>query len=1174
MPKTTQCGYTDLLIRIHARDETRQCYPVEAWMNDTVHFADGEMQIDHDALNAAEDDAAAYGQALFYALFSGSIRRAYDRATGYAEASTNGQLRLRLWIDPRAPELHALAWERLHYLKQNTPSPLTTTAQTPFSRYAGLETAESTPITTRPIRMLVAIANPADLAEQGMVPIDVGQEVDILVSALSGLQRTGQLHVTLLPGRTGLSDDARARLEAAGYAIHSGNTTLDTLIRELSTAPGYHILHFLGHGAFRRTKGATSLFLEDADGYTDQQKDADFVKPIATLDPPPHLIFMAACESAKRDPQSGNPYVGLAPKLVQAGIPAIVAMQDTIPLLIARELSQDFYRNLLEHGVVDRALNQARLLLLENGQTAWAIPALYMRLQNGQLFAADPVRSGLRAMLQSDVFNPLGEGGAYLPLEVRHFSGRSLSIDFDALAQENTPGRGLIETVLDILAPVKQEQSTYGPSTIALIGDAGMGKSTEMRHIGQVTAQQSLEENAAALVIPVYADLQSLPQGARLDEKGLETMVLQAIEPFWEENVEQRPRDLLEAYTGPTLRILLDNSEVLPYHSRRRFCAALHDFVRHHPRHEYIAAFNTDEFDVAPLYISDTLIMLPLAEQNIQRYLTQILNLPHARQLYAGLEEAQLFDLARIPWLLFKMLKQAKEGKMPQSHAQVLRDLVDDAIAEVATDQGMRTRAAKTLYALAWRMQSTFEHTLTIDEAFEIMAEMRGNRGYSLESLYQELTTYGLLAPVGEESLRFARANIRAYCSAQALLARDDFEDVLSDIVATLGRHTRYYWWEETLRLLSGLMDNPIKLIQELLYGVALSEGEQVFLAADCIRECRGKCTDEQLLNYIVSTLLWRLDRTREPRVLRRVRIVQALGRLKHPAAISRLVEIAHKPVQSAALGEPAYEDSDVRLAAVMALRQMLAPPYPEIAALAPQLAEVLNSWAKGHVRELYLYLIAREAHDIGIQAAAAFALGDLKTDIAASVLILTFVSPNFSLETRHNAATALTLLDPEFVTQKAILPFLSTETMEQQLPSPITQANVEQWYPHLAYLIGKIRPQDSRARAFLYRCLYEFPDVTLKGIAIQSIGWLYDITAAPQFTDIALGNFNILNLQAPLPQSEARYLQQKALDALYYIGDAETLKRLQQHAVAWSPDLENAFYRTIERIRSRQNQQ
>jgi hypothetical protein len=253
MPESAQRDHTDLLIRIHPWDDARQCYPVEAWMNTTVHFADGEMHLDHDALQAAENDITAYGLALFDALFSGAMRRAYDRAIGYAEARTDEQLRLRLWIDPHAPELHALLWERLYAPRQNTVSPLTATIKTPFSRYTGLEIAAPAPIGTRPIRMLVAVANPTDLIDQGMTPIDVDYEIDTLTSTLDSLQRTGQLHAILLPGRTGLSADIRARLEQAGYVVRDGPTTLDTLIRELATAPGCHILHFLGHGAFSRS---------------------------------------------------------------------------------------------------------------------------------------------------------------------------------------------------------------------------------------------------------------------------------------------------------------------------------------------------------------------------------------------------------------------------------------------------------------------------------------------------------------------------------------------------------------------------------------------------------------------------------------------------------------------------------------------------------------------------------------------------------------------------------------------------------------------------------------------------------------------------------------------------------------------------------------------------------
>jgi CHAT domain-containing protein len=105
------------------------------------------------------------------------------------------------------------------------------------------------------------------------------------------------------------------------------------------------------------------------------------------------LVFLAACESAKRGPDDGGPFVGLAAKLVQVGIPAVVAMQDQIRVEFAQELTRSFYPPLLSHGVVDRAMSQARLVLHSSGSTEWAIPVLYMRLEDGRLFSSELGRS-------------------------------------------------------------------------------------------------------------------------------------------------------------------------------------------------------------------------------------------------------------------------------------------------------------------------------------------------------------------------------------------------------------------------------------------------------------------------------------------------------------------------------------------------------------------------------------------------------------------------------------------------------------------------------------------------------------------------------------------------------------------------------------------------------------
>ena len=327
MPDAAQLDYTDLLIRIYPRQEEQPFYPAEASLSDGSHFTSGEFHVDHEALLSVEPEPQQYGLDLFYALFSGKIREAYDVATGLARAKTEGRLRTRLWIDAQAPELHAIAWERLC---QQAQTPLSTSAMTPFSRYLELPSAEPQPAAQWPRRMLFAIANPADLGEYDLAPLDVEQEVRNLMAALEYQQRTGLLHVTLMPGHTGLSDEVRTAAESAGYEVSDEATDLTHILRLLNQNH-YHILHFLGHGRFNRRDGSAMLMMENRNGNTKPYKDQAIAEELQALASPPELIFIASCESAKRDPESGNPFVGLAPKLIEAGIPAVVAMQDFVP---------------------------------------------------------------------------------------------------------------------------------------------------------------------------------------------------------------------------------------------------------------------------------------------------------------------------------------------------------------------------------------------------------------------------------------------------------------------------------------------------------------------------------------------------------------------------------------------------------------------------------------------------------------------------------------------------------------------------------------------------------------------------------------------------------------------------------------------------------------------------
>jgi CHAT domain-containing protein len=134
---------------------------------------------------------------------------------------------------------------------------------------------------------------------------------------------------------------------------------------ESTLAAGPHILHFVGHGKFSQRRGEAALYLQDAAGNTKIITEAQLVAMLRRQAAPPHLIFLAACQSAERS--TADAFAGLAPKLVQAGVPAVVAMRARVAMGTARRLSRVFYSELVARGAVDRALNAARSALLTTG---------------------------------------------------------------------------------------------------------------------------------------------------------------------------------------------------------------------------------------------------------------------------------------------------------------------------------------------------------------------------------------------------------------------------------------------------------------------------------------------------------------------------------------------------------------------------------------------------------------------------------------------------------------------------------------------------------------------------------------------------------------------------------------------------------------------------------------
>ncbi len=350
-------AYADLEIRI--LEKQADGYPLEMTLDRAREFPRGFL--DPGFLPwAPSASPAGDGERLFRWLFaSEQIRSAWTEVRG-----GQPQRRIRLRIDAGAPELHDLPWELLRDPGDGAPPEnLAATAATPFSRYLAGKWRPGSPILKRPIKILVAIASPANLADYDLADVSVGEEWALIQEACAGLDA----ELTLLPHPC----------------------TLEALEAELRR--GYHILHFVGHGFYKKETGTAFLILADQQNQLKQASDEEIAGLLTRqqADTGQHeeeqlrMVYLASCETATRSP--ADAFRGLAPRLVAAGVPAVLAMQDLVPIQTARRFGTTLYRQILQHGQVDVACNEARSAILTADLPGASIPVLFMRLNDGQL---------------------------------------------------------------------------------------------------------------------------------------------------------------------------------------------------------------------------------------------------------------------------------------------------------------------------------------------------------------------------------------------------------------------------------------------------------------------------------------------------------------------------------------------------------------------------------------------------------------------------------------------------------------------------------------------------------------------------------------------------------------------------------------------------------------------
>ena len=344
--------YADLEIVFRRRDERSYglSFRYSSPNDEAVHPARSEPVIALDFSALSGDDPQAYSDTLSRAFFTPEVKAEFRTFRDITERS-GLSLRVRLSIDLTVPELHAVHWETLRdpdLPADQGNAPLFMGEQTVVSRFLSSGDWRPVRLSARAkLRALVVVANPSTSSAYNLSEIDVKEETDRIAEAMAGIEIVS------------------FRTEGAVPV-----TKLAETLRQ-----GFDILYLVCHG---RMQGQEP-FLYLAEGPA--TPGIDLVQAIREMDKRPRMVVLVSCQSAGK---CGVALAGLGPRLVDAGIPAVIAMQGNIFVSTAASFMKRFFTELLCDGQIDRAMSLARGEVRKTDD--YWMPVLFLRLRDGRIW--------------------------------------------------------------------------------------------------------------------------------------------------------------------------------------------------------------------------------------------------------------------------------------------------------------------------------------------------------------------------------------------------------------------------------------------------------------------------------------------------------------------------------------------------------------------------------------------------------------------------------------------------------------------------------------------------------------------------------------------------------------------------------------------------------------------
>jgi hypothetical protein len=379
------------------------------------------------------------------------------------------------------------------------------------------------------------------------------------------------------------------------------------------------------------------------------------------------------------------------------------------------------------------------------------------------------------------------------------------------------------------------------------------------------------------------------------------------------------------------------------------------------------------------------------------------------------------------------------------SRAAVLGTCVDSLLARVDTTAIPRSTIESVLRALAWQIQvkrplesdAASAATLLRPDVDQIIVNSRGAGDFSITDMRKALVGSDLIAQNVEGDVRFPSDPIRSFLAARYLAARPRPDSEIDNLAATFGRIGRLRYWRDTFIIAAALPEFApyrAKMLESVLTGSSMLEGEQVFLAARLYVEMSSNKPDEPGFNstvsQIVDSLVWRArDYAGRPQDDRRMAIAH-LGNMRHPAAVPHLIRMAVDKVRAATPGDAGfdrYEFAGLRFLAMDGLWQQVNATLDEVAKRpdAAALQEVIGAWKvmyedPRNSDQMMRILSADEPHRSPI---AAFALMQFGPDVIADKLLPLYRDVLRNRELLWCITEGLATMDGDWLAERIIDP-------------------------------------------------------------------------------------------------------------------------------------------------------